>query len=397
MKNILFLTSTNLASNPRLVKEIRLASKQGFHIKVIQFYTGNWSDGMTDAIKQEFTEVEFIELSALRKPFVPWLLSSALQKFYSLLPLRIMSTSMLSVAAGKRALLLLQQVKKIQGTYDWVIAHNPAAFYPAYWYAKKRGAKLGIDVEDYHPGETTDLKVAATMKKLMQCILPKATYCSYAAPLIMKEVNKDVKGLSNQQVVLLNGFDADEFVEPVFSDAKALQLVWFSQNIDAGRGLEHIIPVVNELYPIVELHLIGSMRPGFETSFLQNKTGITIHPPKNQKELHKFLSFCDVGIAADIPVNRNREIALTNKIIAYAQAGLYITAFDTEAQRDFLETNELQYQIAENTQEAIRSAILSIDRDAIRNTKEDRFIRGQAFDWHLLSKPLVDLWHKSKY
>lgn len=394
MKSILFLTSTNLAANPRLLKELKLAKDNGFSATVVQFSVGNWSDVMTAELQQQFNDVEFINVSALRKPFVPWLLSTLFHKLCNLIPDTVSNNWVLSVSTGKRSFLLLQELKKINRKHDWVIAHNPAAFYPACWYGKQTSTKVGIDVEDYHPGEITDNKDVAKMKRLMQQTLPKAVYCSYAAPLIMKEVKKEVKGLSSRQIVLLNGFDADEFIKPVVSESEGLQLVWFSQNIDAGRGLEHLIPVVNELYPMVELHLIGSMRSAFEQMFLKNKTGIIVHKPKKQREIHEFLSLCDIGLASDIPVNRNREIALTNKIIAYAQAGLYILAFDTEAQRDFLSTSELQYKIAENNPEAIRKAIMSIDRNVIRNTQAERFKHGQVFDWHLLSKPLVEVWQK---
>jgi len=49
MKKILFLTSTNLASNPRLLKELRLAVTHGYDCTVMQFQLGNWSDTATQA------------------------------------------------------------------------------------------------------------------------------------------------------------------------------------------------------------------------------------------------------------------------------------------------------------------------------------------------------------
>lgn len=394
MKQLLFLTSTNLASNPRLVKELQLALTQGYKASVVEFRLGNWSDSMTDELKLQFAGVKFTELSALRKPFLPWFMSTVTQKICSFLPLDMMNTEMLSAVAGKRSVLLLQHLKTVRENYDWIIAHNPAAFYPAYWYAKKTGAALGIDVEDYHPGETNDVKAGTIMKKLMQRVLPFASYCSYAAPLIAAEVKKDIPKMNNQQLSILNGFDANEFLEPVDHGRTALQLVWFSQNIDAGRGLEHIIPVVNELYPEVELHLIGNLKQDFDQHFLQNKTGIHIHRPMPQKELHQFLADCDVGLATDIPVNRNRDIALTNKIIAYAQAGLFIVAFNTEAQKDFLLNNNLESRIVINTEGEISKVLLDIKNEDITNGKQNRFNKGKAFGWHQLSEPLMQVWNQ---
>jgi hypothetical protein len=392
MKNILFLTSTNLAANPRLLKELKLATANGYSATVIQFSVGNWSDGMTNELQQQFTGTEFIQLSALRKPFRSWMLSTVLQKICSILPIAFRTDWMLSVSNGKRSFLLLEQLKKMREKYEWVIAHNPAAFYPALWYGKKTDAKVGIDVEDYHPGETNNAKEADSMKKLMQAVLPSATYCSYAAPLIAAEVQKDIPGMTNKQLTILNGFDASEFSEPLAATDEVLRLVWFSQNIDAGRGLEEVLPVVQQLYPTVELHLIGQLNRSFEEKFLQNKTGIVIHEPMPQKQLHQFLAKFDVGLATDIPVNRNREIALTNKILAYAQAGLFILAFDTQAQRSFLASNELEHLMVPNNADAIKKTVGSLKKTELNKGKEKRFDQGQVFDKSRIYEPLINLW-----
>lgn len=397
MKSILFLTSTNLAANPRLMKELKLARANGYSATVIQFSVGNWSDGMTNELQQQFTAVKFIQLSALRKPFFSWMLSTVLQKLCSIPPIGLRTNWMLSFSTGKRSFLLLKQLKKMTEKYEWVIAHNPAAFYPALWYGKRTGAKIGIDVEDYHPGETNNAKDADSIKKLMQAILPSATYCSYAAPLIAAEVQKDIPGMTNKQLTILNGFDAAEFNEPLAATDEVLRLVWFSQNIDAGRGIEEVLPVVQQLYPAVELHLVGQLNHSFEEKFMQNKTGIVIHEPMPQKKLHHFLARFDVGLATDIPVNRNRDIALTNKILAYAQAGLAIAAMHTLAQDEFLSNSNLLYVQMENKAESIRTALESLykmKQNAELN-KQKQFETGRLYAWQKLSQPLLTIWENN--
>jgi hypothetical protein len=397
MKNILFLTSTNLAANPRLLKELKLATANGYSATVIQFSIGNWSDGMTNELQQQFTGTEFIQLSALRKPFRSWMLSTVLQKICSILPIAFRTDWMLSVSNGKRSFLLLEQLKKMREKYEWVIAHNPAAFYPALWYGKSTGAKVGIDVEDYHPGETNNAKEADSMRKLMQAVLPSATYCSYAAPLIAAEVQKDIPGMTNKQLTILNGFDDNEFIEPLATTDEVLRLVWFSQNIDAGRGLEEVLPVVQQLYPAVELHLVGQLNHSFEEKFLRNKTGIVIHEPMPQKQLHQFLAKFDVGLATDIPVNRNRDIALTNKILAYAQAGLAIAAMHTSAQDQFLSNSNLLHVQMENNTVSITAALQNLyskKKNAELN-KQKQFETGRLYAWQKIAQPLLAIWENN--
>lgn len=394
MKSFLFLTSTNLAANPRLLKELKLATANGFSATVVQFSVGNWSDAMTEQLQKQFKEVEFIQVSALRKPFIPWLLSTVLHQLCNVVPLHVRTDWMLSVSAGKRSFLLLQQLKKIKKKHDWVIAHNPAAFYPACRYGKQMGAKIGIDVEDYHPGETTDVKAAVAMRRLMQVVLPTATYCSYAAPLIAAEVQKDIPGMHNRQITILNGFDGAEFTKPVTTTDEPLKLVWFSQHIDAGRGLEQVIPVVQELYPKVELHLVGQLNGSFAENYLGNKTGVVLHAPMQQKQLHQFLSGFDAGLATDIPVNRNRDIALTNKIIAYSQAGVAIVAMHTSAQDLFLKESGLYYEQMDNKKDSIKEALqkLAVKKKNGELNSGNQFQTGRRYDWEVLSRELLHTW-----
>ncbi|MBX9782826.1 MAG: hypothetical protein K2X48_05945 [Chitinophagaceae bacterium] len=395
-QKILFITSNNLSTNPRLVKELRLAQQNGYQSTVILFQLGNWSDRLDAELQSGFSTVNFIRLSATRNPFLPWLFSSVLEKLYRTLPRNLLSVSMLSISVGKRSFLLQEAIKKIPDDFHWVIAHNPAAFYPALQASQRTRARLGIDVEDYHPGEAKSDKMAESVRLLMKTVLTKANYCSYAAPLIMKEVHNDFPALKGQQITLLNGFESSEFLPPLQIEKTPLQLIWFSQNIDINRGLENLIPAVNELYPFVELHLVGNLKSRFDQQSLRNNTGIILHKPKPQKELHSFLSEFDIGVAPDIPVDRNRELALTNKIIAYAQAGLYILATKTKAHLNFLSTSELQFHFTGYTTENLRESLLHLVnlKKKIRHDRVNRFKAGKAYNWETNSQELIQVWEK---
>lgn len=400
MKRILFLTSTNLAANPRLVKELRLAVQQGFNATVIEFRLGNWSDEKTDLLKQEFASVAFIELSALRSPFVPWLASSLLQKICSALPVGIMTTWMLSVSAGKRSWLLLQGVQKIKNGYDWVIAHNPAAFYPAMRFAQRTNTALGIDVEDYHPGETNEAKASEKMKELMRKTLPSAAYCSFASPLIMNYVEQDIASINHKQYKIVNNvFSVQDFSTPVFEQSirKKIKLVWFSQFVDYGRGLEQLFPILDKFRESIELTLIGSMNPLFSEKELAHRNYITCLSSMAQSALHQQLRHYDIGLAVeDSRANFNRNICLTNKIWAFFQAGLYILATPTDAQRYFLEQHSLHGELllpgdADNT---VRKLV--DHKEKLFAGKEKRYGEARHYNWEKESMILLREWNMPK-
>lgn len=358
------------------------------------FNLNNWSEHLNQEIRSKLTAVKFIIIPANRKPFIQWIYVSMLERLYRLLPNDILSVDKISFSLSKRSYQILRALKNIKLDFDWVIAHNPGAFYPAYFVAKHSSAKLGIDVEDYHPGETHDKKLQSSMKKLMLSILAASDYCSHASPLIRKEVLRAFPQLTSRQLVVLNCFSDDEFITPVKIEDSPLRLVWFSQNINYGRGLEFIIPVIHDLYPSVELHLIGKVQSSFANKHLQRKSGIIIHPILPQKELHKFLALFDVGLALDTPVNQNRDIALTNKIIAYAQAGLFILAFDTKGHRQFLESSNLDYVISDHTTKPLLEQVekIAIAKNEIRLLSSQRFKIANSYSWELESQKLITIW-----
>jgi glycosyltransferase involved in cell wall biosynthesis len=396
LKQILFLTTTNLAANPRLTKELRLAKVCGFKATVIQFTLGNWSDAKTEELKKEFTDVHFVHISALRKPFVPWLISSLLERFGRILPLQKTNVFWLSMAVSKRTYLLLKQIEKIKNSFTWVIAHNPGAFYPAQVAAKKTGARLGIDVEDYHPGESTNQRAGVRMKGFMQRVLPNAAYCSFAAPLIRERFLHEMAKLPESQMVILNGFEQSDFLIPEDLQQQPLKCVWFSQFIDKGRGLEYVLPVIGSLYPQVELHLVGHLKESFRDEFIKENKGVVLHASMKQIELHHFLSKFDVGLAIEPGRDINNQLAVSNKIMAFAQAGLFILASHTNAQDQFLAESQLEYIQTNLKPDQIQETLVTLIRqkEQIRLNRLQRFQNGRAYDWERLSSQLVDQWVK---
>jgi hypothetical protein len=396
MKKILFLTSSNLASNPRLFKEICLARENNHQVTVIQFYLGNWSDAMTMELQSDFVNIRFIQLSALREPFLPWFLSTISQFFFTLISYRIFLPSVLSFAIDKRSLLLFWELKNYNESFDWVICHNPATFYPGLYFAKKKGARLGIDIEDYHPGETLNPFRRSRMHSLMHLVMPHADYCSYAAPLIADTLIKEIPALENNlNIILPNCFPQSEFIKPKSKSTESpLRLVWFSQNIDYGRGLENVILALEDFKGLIELHLIGDLKPKFGSNFIQGKSNIYVYAPMKQSDLHKFLIKFDVGLALDFCVNPNREIAVSNKIVTYAQSGLFILSMNTQGQNNFLEQNELLHIKIDNTDISVKEALFDLlERKSVGGLNS--FINynwGLKNSWDQLALPLLSTW-----
>jgi hypothetical protein len=389
------VTTTNLGSNPRLLKELDLAYTIGHECDVIEFSLGNWSDEITDSLKLSFRNTNFIELNATRNPFLPWLFSSIIEKVLNFIYFGFFSLRLTAYSLNKRSILLNLNLNKNKKQYDWIIAHNPGAFFPAFTFSKRIGCKLGLDIEDYHPGETNDFKKSQRILKMMQNILPKANYCSFASLQIKNEVEQQLAGNTRNWLTIINGFPREEFISPIEDNSEKLKLIWFSQNIAENRGLEYFINATNKLYNEIELHLIGNLTKENSEKLLSNLNGIYIHEPLSQRELHVFISRFDIGLAIEPGKDFNNSIALSNKLLAYVQAGLYVIATPTFGQLGFLNNSNLNYSIVNLEEAEIFNCLKKLlqTKHLNRLNKQEQFKNAQKYAWEEINMPLIEAWN----
>jgi hypothetical protein len=337
--------------------------------------------------------VQFVRLSGTRRPIIPWLLSSILEKGFRMLPIKLLSPYKLSISIGKRSMLMLLSINKLRIDFDWIIAHNPASFYPAFFFMRKNGCRLGVDVEDYHPGETNNKYLKFRLKMLMRMVLPHASYISYASPLIMKAVNNDVELSKINQLSVLNSFSSQEFNFTSLCYDGPLKLVWFSQFIDKGRGLEVLLQVIDQMSDI-ELHLVGNLNNHFFEEYIEGKINVRLHEALPQATLHGKLNYFDVGLALEPGRDLNNQLAISNKILAYAQAGLFILASKTPGQDYFLQQSNLEYLQTELNESTLYDSLhfLIKSKADIRRGRNNRCKKGHVYSWECTSNQILKAW-----
>ena len=342
--------------------------------------------------------ITYYPVSGDRKPFIPWLVSSFLFSAAGILLYVFKSNvRLLSIGSNKRSWLLIDALSKIKGTIHLVVAHNPGSFYPAQCFAQQNNISFGIDLEDYHPGETNDATASERMRRLNQAILPKADYISVASPLIASYSKEDLEAPPKKELLILNYFAADEFLAPQIKEAgTALTLVWFSQNISHGRGLEELIPVLQTIDDVA-LHLYGHMDEGFYETWLKGRNNIIVHAALAQAALHKELHKYDIGLALERPAsNLNRDLCITNKILAYYQAGLYILASSTSAQDAFIQEHPDAGKICGLHQENLTATLRRMisGKMEIRAAAATRFEKARKHNWETASGTLLNTWNQ---
>lgn len=379
---------------------MQLALENQYHVKVLCFEFESWSDKNNRELIITFPQVEFIILNAGRKPFIKWMLNSFREKVYRFLSNYFdLSNKALAQAISKRTHLMLTALKSIENV-NCVIGHNPGALFATYEAGKIFNCPIAFDVEDFHPGEGFDVLQQKRILKMMQNLLPKFDYVSFSSAHIMRECKKVIKFTEYQHLfTIMNFFRSEEFelqTSQSSTQSEKLKLVWFSQNIDFNRGIENIVATVNKFHEKIECHLYGNLHPLFFEKILRNNSSIIIHKPLTQSDLHAALGEFDIGLAIEINKDFNRNIAITNKLLAYFQAGLYIIATNTEAQLDFLDQypdHGLMIDESFNNFESILIKCIN-NVEEIRKKRIVRFETARSENWETASIQLKLSWAK---
>ncbi len=396
----MFISTVNLSMNPRILKEMRLASSLHYEVSFLGYHLGNWSDELDNQIRKQMPDVKYIYLDATRKKFLPWLRRSLLERVNRVIwKLNKSSLFLSSTASTKRAFSLIHFAKKVKpGDFDLVIGHTLGSLYAVSIISGNITCPFGFDLEDYHPGEHISGNREDEIHRrewLMRKILPEAKYISSSSPIIGR-LTKDLCQLDDRKMIsILNFFSASEFKSPVSQKSPKIRLIWFSQFISPGRGLEMmIISAWDKLKDHFELTIIGGS--GEEPGRTFQGEGIRICSPLPQSELHASLSEYDIGLALELSSRDiNKDSALSNKMLAYYQAGLYILATDTAAQKDFIENHPESGKFFSQTKtDSLLTVIEEIRRDitSIRSDALKRFQDAVQHSWELESDKLKAIW-----
>jgi hypothetical protein len=205
---------------------------------------------------------------------------------------------------------------------------------------------LMLDLEDDHTTESEwspqSLWRESAIRKTMQSCLKNSTAITAASPKIAQVA----ESLTSKPVdVFLNTYRLHEAPSdltplPPIDSTHPAKLVWFSQTIGPGRGLEEAITIIARMKTPSELHLVGFAQTDFLDSLMASartlkiQARIIIHPPAKPHELVSLCGTYHLGLSLEKNRPQNRNICLTNKLFAYILAGTPVWLSDTDAQTE---------------------------------------------------------------
>nr|WP_294899510.1 glycosyltransferase [uncultured Pedobacter sp.] len=395
---ILLITTTHLAKNPRLVKEIDTLRDE-YHLVVVFFSLLSHYQEFDKKIIQRFPDVDFRKINWAKKYYPRRFLYTFLQKLLIVIWKLSGKTCWVEQLFFSGFYFLKKTCRSIKA--DLVHAHNPGSWGVAVQIGKEQGIVCSFDMEDFHSGE---YEFNDSKKIVLEALEAKyyfrTDYLLAASPLIAKAYQK--KYGAKEIVVINNVFPKQQFHERSVTDtAKPLALVWFSQMIGPDRGLKEVIEAVNKLAFGVVLNLYGECEKDYRQQiicFLDNKHQINFRGLLPNDDLNYALSDYDIGIASEMGHTPNRNFCLTNKIFAYVQAGLSILASDTAAQSDFLKEHPQTGNLYNRKEPAEIANILTQlheNRNLLHHQQQDAYTLGQTkLCWEIESLNLLNYFEK---
>lgn len=206
--------------------------------------------------------------------------------------------------------------------------------------AGRCGTPYGVDLEDFHSGETAGPDaplVDALAARVEHAVLRRAAFVTTSNEAIAAAYKE---GDGVDATVIHNTFALPSQPPDVSRvDPTRLRVYWFSQTIGPGRGLEDAVLALGRTGLAAHLALRGRPHAGYLDALM---TLATTHAPRVEV-VHltpappDAMVACargyDVGLALEQMTLRNRQLCLTNKAFTYMLAGMAIAMTDTPGQQ----------------------------------------------------------------
>lgn len=337
-RRIVIVTSSPLCKNPRVLKEASALGRAGCDVTVLTI-AGRSGDEAVDR--------ELLQDASFRKLALPYfgfhgrlgLGAHAGRTFTSLarklVPLGIERRS--ALGAFHR---LCQVARRTPA--DLAIVHTELGLAIG-CELLKRGRRVAADFEDWH---SQDLLPSARrhrplrlLGRIEQTLLLKAAYTTTTSSALAHALHAAHGG--SEPYVITNSFPLQP-APPPRETGRTPALLWFSQTVGPGRGLEAFVQSWTRTTAPSRLVLLGEIGDDYKKLLLSltraaKKPPIEFLPPTAPGELPAVIARHDIGLALEEKSPPNKDLTISNKILQYLNAGLAVVATRTAGHREVLQ------------------------------------------------------------
>lgn len=339
MPKISIVTSGHFSNNPRVWKEADALAEAGFEVTVI----GVSFDPTQADLDKEMLKTRSWRYQAAVDLRPTSFIHQALRNWYRL---RTELGNYLTEAIFNDKYSLGYAVDRLLASArhekaNLTIVHLE----PAFWVSTqlhREGFRIGADFEDWHsenyvPG-TISQKKLDYYRRLEQQVIKISKHVTTTSTAIARALSETFCVAT--PVVIYNSIWSVNTTQKINTDDK-VNLLWFSQTLGPGRGLEDIFLALPQLKGNWRLDLIANCTTE-ASRWLEKqvpsklRSRVLVQPTVPPDQLADLVSKYDIGLALEAPNCRNKNLTTSNKIFQYLQSGLLVIASDTEGQREVM-------------------------------------------------------------
>lgn len=328
-----------------MVKEAIYFCRANYEVLVIYCSLSTWGDDFDQIIIKANPQIKWINVADNSiDSYLNFLKVRIRRKFWDLF-YNLFGNGF--HAAIKSSALYSQELKKEAQRHNsnLFIGHNLGSIYAITTSARKWGAKVCFDFEDFHRGE--DLVNSIHWRRTVEIeneFISQLNAATTASYLITDYYKKEFPDLRIETI--LNVFP--KISQKIFVDSESyqLRLFWFSQTIGLGRGLEYVLKACAKVIPQPRVTLLGNCSNQDKSKILKvisdagfDKNNITFASVVPDTHIPVIAMNHHIGLCTEDPMTLNRQLCLTNKIFTYMQCKNALIVSNTKAQRLFLEKN----------------------------------------------------------
>ncbi len=395
MAKICIISSQHLSRNPRVWKEAISLTTLGHNVIILTVWTSaeHLSRDYELIANHKIEYIGVIDLVSNKKNVAKKVLLKIRRRFALVMKryINIDSVWMLGVSPNKFFSAALQVNAELY------IAHVEFGFYVGELLIKA-GKKVGFDFEDWYSKDyLIRERPVKLLQKLEYAALKYGIYCTCPSQSMAEALRSNYK-VEKEIVVIYNGFSVEENRTIINNYHNSNPtLIWFSQTIGNGRGLETLIESLELLDIPVTLNLVGDCSFEYGTKLkaifpFHKNHQLVIHPVVPHRELLFLLTQHNIGLALEnsYPANKNKTVS--NKILQYIQAGIKILATNTHG----------QIEVAAHLPETVKIVSVNKPKEWAENLKylinspkvnkqEQLEIFTKHFSWEAQEKKLATL------
>lgn len=329
------VTAGHLSTCPRMLKAADALAAAGHEVRVVSTRFVDWATSADEDVRRtrtwRWSVVDYARASSPARALLTGARRRTAAALAGLAGPRRAPWPAVTRAFGR---VHPELVRAVAGEpADLVYGGTTGALAAAAEGAAALGARLVLDLEDWHTGESSAPDAAlqhGLADRVQARVLSRAAALTTSSDAI-GAAYRSTYGVS--PITIHNVFALPAMAPAIGVSDAPLRLYWFGQTIGPGRGLEDAVDALALADIRGVLHVRGRADAGFARALERRAAAagvaLTLLPPVPPDQVVPSAQGYDIGLAAEAAAVENRALCISNKLLTFPLAGLAVVCADT--------------------------------------------------------------------